>query len=262
MVMAVFGFFASARSLSDCNVALLGDSMTWIGGDSCDVERGWSCHFKRMASPKSISVFARSGATWTNTTSTKIDAEAFSDVLDDDNVVYNQVVRLCRAAASGEAPVPDVIVVYAGANDAWFASRRNGIFDETAEAVVSAPPFDMSVPPSEVVSLAGSVRLSCDMLSRNFPTARIVLVTPTEMVQAPLERVRRVSDIIEGVAKGLHAEVIRADKEVEIRRDVEGAGRHRYTSDGIHTNPAGARLLGGFLAERLGAIVAAIPPVR
>lgn len=35
-----YGVTGGDGSLSGKNVALLGDSMTWIGGDSCNVARG------------------------------------------------------------------------------------------------------------------------------------------------------------------------------------------------------------------------------
>lgn len=233
-----------ARSpLCDKAVALLGDSMTWIGGDSCDVARGWSTYFKRLTRPASLKVYARSGATWTNSPSTRIDTRSYSDVLHPDNVLYNQALRLREDAEAGRTPVPDVIVLYAGANDAWFGGRFPEMFP-------GKPLPDGEPEPSQVRSLAGSIRLVARMLARSFPEARLVFVTPAEMTKTSAENLTRVADTIDSVASALGYTVLRVDRDVDIRRDTE-MKKFTLTSDGVHTNPAGARLLGEYIAGKI-----------
>ena len=53
------------------DVIIFGDSNTWYGGDNCDKPRGWNKWFKDAFQPATIKSYARSGATWTNTTTTK-----------------------------------------------------------------------------------------------------------------------------------------------------------------------------------------------
>lgn len=223
------------------SVALLGDSMTWIGGDSCQNDTGWSYYLKRSGLADRIDVYARSGATWTNTLSTKCDTAFYSEVLHDDNVILNQALRLCGRVKSGVSGQPDMIVLYAGANDAWFFNRRPGIFDESDS---------LSDGYGLPTSLKASISYVCEMLRSRFPDAPLLLVTPVEMTKTEVETVTKVSDIIEKVASDYGADILRADKVVPIRRDDELSG-FRYTKDGVHTNPDGARLLAEYIIEAI-----------
>jgi len=236
-----YGVTGGDGTLSGKNVALLGDSMTWIGGDSCNVARGWSSHFRRLASPASVSVYARSGATWTNAPGTKIDTGAFYDVLHDDNVLYTKAVRLLLDVKSGICPAPDVVILYAGGNDAWFADRRPGIFDSAEERAEGALP----------TGLFGSVVAVCRILQKEWPQARLVLVTPAQMVQAPAAVVERVSATIDSAGQALGIEVIRTDRYGPVKADEERRKPRRFTTDGIHTNPDGASALARFIIGEL-----------
>lgn len=232
---------AAGNSPAGKNVALLGDSMTWIGGDSCDKERGWSCHFRRLASPASVRVYARSGATWTNAPGTKVDTVAFYDVLHDDNVLYTQAVRLLADVGSGKISTPDIVILYAGANDAWFSAKRNGIF----------VPGKMTADGSLPVSLAGSVSAVCGMIRDRLPGTRMILITPAQMTKAPASAVERVSAVIDSVGQAMGIEVIRTDRNGPIKASVERGRPRRLTSDGIHTNPEGAAALAHFFIEEI-----------
>lgn len=232
------------RVSAEITLALLGDSMTWIGGDSCDQKRGWTSHFKSAAdSLCRIDMYARSGATWTNTSTTKGDPNAYSEVLDDENVIFSQVVRLIEASNNNPAKRPDVILIYAGANDAWFASRRPGIFNDSIR-------FEEDSLPSSCTSLSSSIELSCSMLKKAFPTARIVLMSPVEMSRTSVARINHVGDIIERTGQKAGVEVLRADKNVPIRHSVEKR-KFKYTTDGVHSNPAGAKLLADYILTNL-----------
>ena len=107
-------------------IALLGDSMTWIGGDSCQNETGWSHILKESGRAGAIDVYARSGATWTNTISTRRNPGHYTELLHDDNVIYNQAMRLIERADTSDCS-PNLIILFAGANDAWFAAKRPGL---------------------------------------------------------------------------------------------------------------------------------------
>lgn len=248
-------FAANAVEVVAClkpRIALLGDSMTWIGGDSCQNERGWSYWLKKADIAGGIDVYARSGATWTNTTATTADAEYYSELLDDKNTVYNQAIRLIRNADKDSPATLDFIVIFAGANDAWFCSKRPGIFESGDTA--HSQKFSKDTPPSAVTSLNGSVRLVCDILGDRFPNAGIILVTPLEMSKATPEMTEKVAGEIISAGKSCGVQVLKASRNVDIRHDVEKAS-HRYTSDGVHTNPAGARLLGNYIVDSLKQII-------
>lgn len=231
---------------SGVRIALLGDSMTWIGGDSCGNAIGWSHQLKQTGIADAIDVYARSGATWTNTCSTRCDTAFYSEVLHDDNVIYNQARRLIGRVSAGVSVVPDLIIVFAGANDAWFADKRPGIYD----SIPDLPEYTLSTKPSDVTSLQGSVALVCDILTQSLPESKIMLVAPLEMSKVPASVTHKVSDIIAGVAAPKGITTLRADRDVDIRHDVE-ADTPVFTSDGVHTNEAGASLLATYIIRNI-----------
>ncbi len=248
--LMLLGFlYASADTITSpspkLSFALLGDSMTWIGGDSCQNPTGWSHHLKESGMAGKIDVYARSGATWTNTISTKRNTAFYSEILHDDNVVYNQTIRLIEKADSCQEN-PDIIILFAGANDAWFAAKRPGIYDEADSNEI----YSLSTSPADVTSLEGSIRLVSDILQERFPEATLLFVTPLQMSKTDAETIFRVSDIIEKVATEKGCPVLRADKDSGITHQQE-ASSPTYTYDGVHTNPAGAQLLGNLILNSL-----------
>ena len=214
-------------------IAILGDSMTWIGGDSCQNERGWTHTFRQLYQPVAIDIYARSGATWTDSPRTVGDTTVYSEILADENVVSNQMRRLIGRSRRNETTVPDLIIIYAGANDAWFSTRRPGIFD-----------------PASQTSLDSCVRSVCRQLKVEFPASKILLISPIEMTKVPVEKITKVSDIIERSGRSLGIATLRADQEVDIRRRTELI-KPTLTTDGVHTNPAGARILGEYIIKRI-----------
>ncbi len=228
--------------------ALLGDSMTWIGGDSCENPTGWSHVLKNSSYVGDINVYARSGATWTNTSHTKVDTSFYSEVLHDDNVLFNQALRLIEAEGDSIRKSPDYIILFAGANDAWFADKRPGIYAKDKSHKYYSFPTDIK--PNEITSLYGSVSMICDMLHHSFPDANLLVVTPLQMSKVSAEKIHVTSDIIEEAAKSKGCTVLRADKEVCILHDVE-SNSPTYTYDGVHTNAEGAKILGDFILRHL-----------
>ncbi|MDE6549135.1 MAG: SGNH/GDSL hydrolase family protein [Muribaculaceae bacterium] len=233
-------------------IALLGDSMTWIGGDSCQNPTGWSHILKESGIAGKIDVYARSGATWTNTRSTKRNPNHYTELLHDDNVVYNQAVRLIEKADNSNEN-PDIIVLFAGANDAWFAVKRPGIYDKEDSNIQYSSDTD----PAIVTSLEGSINLVSELLKERFQDATLLFVTPLQMSKTEAETIFKVSDIIDKTAskKGYH--VLRADKETAINHEQE-AKSPQYTYDGVHTNPKGARLLGDYILKFLTSLLPSI----
>ncbi len=226
-------------------IALLGDSMTWIGGDSCQNETGWSYILKESGIAEDIEVYARSGATWTNTKNTKRNPAYYSELLHDDNVVYNQAIRLIEHADSCNNN-PNIIILFAGANDAWFATKRPGIYEDDQ----SKMDFTTQTHPGNITSLGGSIRLVHYILNNRFPMATLLFVTPLQMSKTDAETIFKVSDIIEKVATENGCLVLRADKESGITHQQETQSP-TFTYDGVHTNPAGAKKLGEYILSYL-----------
>ncbi|MBR1732458.1 MAG: SGNH/GDSL hydrolase family protein [Alloprevotella sp.] len=228
-------------------VVLLGDSNIWLAGDSCDRPHGWPAWFVKELEPEGARSFARSGATWTSTPATTRNPQEYTEVLGDDNVIYNQVVRLCMAVDCGVQPAPQTIIIGAGTNDTWFRKRRPQVF---AQTVADAFASTAAGTPAKALTLAAAVRYNCGLLREAFPGARIVLLTPLQSAAIPEADIRRAAGIIEGCAGRLGAYCIRLDGD-----DCLDSSRERmqnvYTTDGTHTNTAGAQRVGRHVAQRL-----------
>lgn len=246
MMLALAAAFPRSGDAAPRRFALLGDSMTWIGGDSCQNSNGWSHWLKASGCADNIEVYARSGATWTNTIHTICDTAFYSEQLHDDNVIYNQAVRLTERIMDGTSPHPDVIIIFAGANDCWFADRRPGIFTLSD----SVKTFSETALPSIAVSLQQSVMLVCDILKASLPDSDIVLVTPIEMSKVGPDVTRHVSNIIESAGRSRGVRTLRADREVDIRHVIESR-KATFTYDGVHTNADGGRLIADFILNAI-----------
>lgn len=244
--LALSGFACgSPTHASRPRVALLGDSMTWISGQDCENPTGWAYYLKQAGVTDTLMIFARSGATWTNTSSTKANPLHYSEILDDQNVIYNQVIRLIDFCKTHQAP--DKINIYAGANDAWFQDKRPGIFSPC----LSQPGDPQKVNPAECTSLTESIELCVGLLKSHFPNADITLITPVEAGKIPTARIHKVGDTIQQTGSRLGIPVLRGDRNIPILHEEEKDKRRHYTYDGAHTNPEGARLIARYIMSEL-----------
>lgn len=199
------------------HVVILGDSNTWLGGDDCSKPKGWNYWFKEACQPASCRSYARSGATWTHTEKTKRNTVEYKEVLGDDNVMTNQIYRLEEAMEKGEQVKPNLIILLAGTNDAWF--RKEKVSPE---------------------SLGTQVKEDCERLRKMVAEgARIVVLTPMKSKHAGEKAIRMAGDEIEKASKEMEIETIRLDG-----MDIE-------TYDGTHTSERGAQKLGQYLAETI-----------
>lgn len=245
----------TAASPAQVDIIILGDSNIWLAGDSCNDHTGWAAWMKDALEPRSCVSYARSGATWSHTANTKKNTIEDIAVLGNDNVIYNQVMRLREAYSKGLIPKPDLILISAGGNDAWFANMRPLEFDQTVEQAFAEPVGDLlTKKPNQVTSLPGAIRYDCLLLKETFPDAKIVLAAPTPMVKVEPQMMERVSDIIEQSGKQLGIPTLRLDKAGLINRDDEMKS-HVHTYDGIHTNEKGAEKVGRHVAEQLKATI-------
>ena len=250
IVLLLVSLSSMAQGARGLNIVVLGDSNTSIGGDSCTLDRGWTRWFKECMQPASMHSYARSGATWTNTTATRLNTQEYTEVLADCNVVYNQVERLTLAYRQGSQPAPDVIIIAAGTNDAWFKQRRPLLFSKTAEQTFVQTAFITGRKPSAILSLAESVRYGVEMLMERFPKSRIILLTPMQTTKAPYSDVRRVGDVIEEVGRRISVPVVRQDHITGVYSNHE-LRKPFLTSDGTHTSVEGARRNGRLLARQI-----------
>jgi len=230
------------------HVVVLGDSNTSIGGDDCSQPKGWTKWFNLSFKPLSCRSYARSGATWTHTPATQADTKENTGKLSDNNVVYNQVLRLREAVESGRQPVPGLIIIAAGTNDAWFAEKRSEAFSKSATLLADSLDSILQLAPGAVLSLPEAIGYSCGRLRTWYPDAQIFLLTPMQATVIPEERIRKAGDLIERSANWLGLRVVRQDGPEFIEVEMEQTKKTR-TQDGIHTNEYGARRNGEHLAR-------------
>lgn len=229
----------------DLDVVIFGDSMTWIGGEDSSQPTGWTYHFNKRIHPNSITTYARSGATITNTSVTRVNPDKYSEILDNDNVIYNQVSRYIIDFENNKISAPSLFIIYAGGNDAWFENKRPGSFEISLNEIQEVNYSDL---PQNRTTLGESLALAVKNLKRTSPYAKILLITPIEMSKVPAEKIHSLSDKIQIVGEALDCDVLRADQKVEIRHDEE-LKKPRFTKDGVHTNPTGATLLSDVISE-------------
>lgn len=224
----------------DVDVVMLGDSNTWIGGDDCSKPRGWNHWFARIAAPRSCRSYARSGATWTHTPATVVDPADSTAILTPNNVIAAQVARLSRDIAAGTTPVPGLIIISAGTNDAMFRNRR-------PHALADKEPHHMA-------TIDRAIAVNVDSLRSLAPEAMIVVLTPIQCVKIAPDVLSRYTDAISRAAGNAGATVVRQDDPSLIDARAERLKR-RMTYDGIHTSAAGARRCAEHLAATLHPLV-------
>lgn len=255
-LLMTFRPFASMAQVVVCSpyveplhIVLLGDSNTALGGDHCDLPKGWSRWFVERVRPTSCRSYARSGATWTNTPKTRVNTTENIGRIGDDNVIFNQIHRLIKAYEGQLQPYPDVVIVAAGTNDVWFGKYRPDAFGRSVEeAFVSDDGAMTERRASEVVSLTESVRYGCLLLRKHFPKALLIVLTPLQTTAVEGDGIERAGDLIEGVALRMGMPVVRQDKVCVVSSKAE-AKKRLYTYDGTHTSTLGARKNGEILAD-------------
>lgn len=211
-------------------LAFLGDSNLWIGGEDCSRDVSWTHYVTEALAPDTVINYSRSGATWTCGAETRADAEHYSEILHPLNVVANQLLRLATDVKNGTLPPPDMIMIGAGTNDAWFAPQLPGIFSDDPDT-----------------SLQGSVINVTETIYTIWPGCRVVVVTPPPADRFPRERLTFVSDIIEESSVGGNVLVIRMDMDELFEPEAEGG----YTKDGVHTTAKGAKRIADVIMDRL-----------
>lgn len=257
--IAAIGSFAILYLICPCvtnaqtsvHIAILGDSNTWLGGDECDKPQGWTYWLCEQLKPASCHSYARSGATWTHTSATKRNVWEYTEKISDDNVIFNQICRLQEAVEIGSQPLPQMVIIAAGTNDAWFTQKRPKALDILSDNITKhATNGFTDLPPNEMLTLADAVMYDCELLQNSFPKSSIVFLTPMQSTAVSAGKICAVSDILEGVAQQVSAEVIRMDKESCVRSNQEKE-HHLYTYDGTHTNEKGACRNGYYIAQQL-----------
>ena len=256
---------------SDKTIYVLGDSITWLGGDNCDGTRsghehqGWTEYFKERIKPLNMKSYARSGATLCCFSTSSETTSANYGSPHKDNIVWNQVKRMQVDIANGAAQ-PNYIIIAAGINDAMIINSTDpassyydlnqafqnvlvGTAEDVLNSNISTSYFGTKTP-SECDSLLKTIRWIKEACISICPDAQIVLLTPLQAALAPLSIQKQVSDIIEDAGLYISATVINQRKQCGISRLQEAKGVH-FTYDNTHTSIIGAKRVGYILAEIL-----------
>lgn len=230
------------------DVAILGDSNTWLGGDDCTKPKGWNTYFKAEFKPKSCVSLARSGASWTHTPETVRNIEEYAAKPTPNNVIYNQVERLKEKVDSALIASPNLIIIACGTNDGWFKAKYYPqLFVRTANEAFLKYDSIAQTPINKIVTLAESVVFNCVLLQKYFPEARIILLTPMQSTAVPLSVIEQIGDVIENCGKLMNISTIRQDKICCVKSADERKVKVN-TYDGTHTSKIGAQKNGKLIA--------------
>lgn len=238
--------------LEDANVVCLGDSITWLGGDDClgreTPSKGWTTYFMQMFKPKTMRSYARSGATWSHTANTVYDILEDTGVLSDNNVIYNQINRMIADVAQ---PAPDIIIIAAGTNDAWYGTQRPDALSVTAaQEFADTSGYITNQAVGTLTSIAAAMRYDIELLKTNYPNAQIFVTTPLQSTKFTLERCFDVGKVIKECAECLSVECIDQGKQAGIYRAQENVS-FRFTYDGAHTSAIGAKMVGQYILKKV-----------
>lgn len=225
-------------------IAIIGDSNTWLGGDDNKGQKGWNHWFCEYFKPDTCRSFARSGATWTNTTKTQLNTKENIGSLGDNNVAYNQLHRLLADTQLK----PNVVIIALGTNDLWFKNKRPNLFSES-QLDYESENF-LSTPPDKLLTLADCVNYTVRTLRKAYPEAKIVFIAPAECIHVSNSDLARLAGSLEELGKAFGISTIRLDKLSEIKSEKEKV-KKEYTYDGTHTSVKGAQSNGAIIAIEL-----------
>lgn len=241
---------------SNLNVIILGDSITWLGGDECNQSRGWTRWFKEKAQPKNCRSFARSGAKLCSSDTTIEDIEEYVGNSSANNVAYNQLARI-RAARNGTPASteslgsldfdPDIILIALGTND---GSAKTST-ESTIEEEFSNSSEYANYQPNELTTLEKAIRYICEQFYVLFPNVQIFIITPQQSTWASAKQYFILGDMIEYCCDFLSVNCIRLDKHSGTYRTREGMSEKRKTYDGCHTSEIGAKENGYYIYNQV-----------
>lgn len=227
--------------------ALLGDSITWLSLSS-NPERGWARYFARNMKFAELRNYARSGATWSNSSTTKVNAEAYSASTTPDNVIFNQLQRLLLDLGNGFKP--DYIVIAAGINDVWFPDARPDALAKTAGEVMESEQRYSDKDVNTCTSIAESIRLVAELLWQRLPDVQVILLSPMQSTSVEYSKLRQATEIIRGCADYLGWGFISQMDEIPVNR-IREKWENRLTYDGTHTSELGARIVGDIISSKI-----------
>lgn len=127
--------------------------------------------------------------------------ERAKGTLNGQNIIWNQYNRMVSDIENNVIPIPEVIMFFAGVNDAHFNSGQFG----TIEGAWNGDTIlDKDV--TTLTTLTQSVRYVCEAIKKNYPSTQIIICTPVQTSR--IENTKKVSDILKQCADMLSVQVI------------------------------------------------------
>ena len=240
------------NTYGDKKLVVFGDSITHLNLSA--PLRGWLTYFLQRITFSSCVNYARSGATWTNTSNTVYDITENVVTLSADNVIYNQMNRLISDISNG-ASVPDYIIIAAGTNDGLFPSDRpDAGTDDVTTVMDTATRYIGNVNINTCTTIAKAMRYVAEMIWQNCPDTQVIVTTPLQSSSSDLSNTRRetISNIIIKSARRLGWDDI-DQIESGISRTREKLGVY-MTTDGVHPSAKGAEALGRWMVAKFKAV--------
>ena len=218
-------------------------------GDSLSYYRDkWIDPFLSLcgAAEENVKVYARGYATFTNKADTVYDTESVGNTASGDNVIWNQFNRMKADIDNGAIEVPDIVFIMAGTNDA-LQSLDVG----TPSEVFTAQ--QQSQEAQTLLTLSDSIRFVCDLLYTNFPSTKVVLITPPIMGNGATNaaRTKVVADTIVESCKLMALPCINAAEECGIASYREQIRKEYYNEDGVHLSEKGGALFAGYMHKKI-----------
>lgn len=214
---------------SSRNIAIFGDSISCLGSN-------WTTFFKSMSNFKNVYNYAVGGAKW-RCGGSAVDLSGIQTGNDNNNL-WNQYNRLNDAVLQGTAQSPDLIIMFAGANERYGNATQWGTPDAAFETSINYN--DMDVPTTDVDTVAKSIRYIVEKTMSKYLDAKIILCTPIPITSDNNHAMRQVSELIRGCACELGCGVIDLYHLCGIHPVVNGT----YTlRDGLHTNDKGSSMI-------------------
>ncbi|MFC0605912.1 SGNH/GDSL hydrolase family protein [Winogradskyella pulchriflava] len=219
----------------------LGDSMTASGTYYLN-------DLRTMLSFSKEYNLANSGAKWSHGATTAYDITTTGSSIADWNCIWNQANKMKDLVDNSSYLDPDVVIINCGTNDFLEdLGTPSTVYDGLA--FTSLSPDD-----SELQSVAGGIRYTCETILEDFPDVQIILIAPIQRGVADNSKIFSITDTMIECGGYNSIEVIDQARRCGIYGYPEIAS-DIYLADNLHTNAAGATKVAKFLSKALRQII-------
>lgn len=253
----------NAQHYKNKSYLFMGDSITRLDM----TESGWVKYFSEIMNPSKIVNIAVNGATWKDYSDTpSYDGNPTPE--NHLNVMGNQVQKVINEKARNNADYSnfDVIIMAAGTNDPFdrFTETNATVEDEFVTSYATGKYTVKSIDQVNRKTIPGAIRYAYEKLYALYPNAVFFVTTPLQEAYENYLDIKAKGDLIDYVADRLSITTINSRRCGILNTYESPVGdinydnptgsestRKRDLSDGIHTNPSGAKKLGEFNAREV-----------